>query len=86
MATACSLLWGGAVMTVAVCNAIWPSYGGSFLDGLGSVYPGFPQSGTALGALADTAYGLVDGAIAGALLAWIYNTVAAQDSRPRRDR
>jgi len=68
MATACSLLWGGAIMTVAACNAVWPNYGGAFLDCLGSIYPGFPASGTLLSAVVDTMYGMADGAFAGAML------------------
>jgi len=79
MATACAFFWGGVILTVAACNVIWPNYGGAFLDCLGSIYPGFPERGTFLSAVMDTAYGMVDGAFAGASLAWIYNKVAAQD-------
>jgi len=66
-------------MIAAACNAIWPDYGRAFLDCLGSVYPGFSENGTLMSIIGDTAYGLVDGAVAGALLAWLYNMVAARD-------
>ena len=78
MTIACSLFWGGAVMTAVVCNVIWPGYGGAFLDCVGSIYPGFSTKGIFLSIVLDTAYGMADGALAGASLAWLYNLVAAQ--------
>ena len=76
MAIAGALLWGGAVMTLAACHAVWPSYGAAILQSLASVYPGFPTAGTFGSVVLDSIYGLADGAAAGALLAWLYNWAA----------
>ena len=76
MATACSLLWGGALFVGGVGHAVWPSYGGAFLNFAASIYPGYhPESG-ATGVIIGTLYGLVDAGIGGALLAWLYNRMA----------
>lgn len=73
LALATGLIWGAAILLVAAANQIWPDYRRAFLDLIASIYPGYrPASGVGsivVGAL----YGLADGAIAGALLGWIYN-------------
>lgn len=70
------LLWGAAMLLVALANMIWPNYGNAFLELAASVYPGY-QPGTGIGSVIIGAlYGLVDAAIAGALFAWIYNLFA----------
>ena len=82
MALAAGLLWGGAMLFVGVVAATrgvhdGGYYGSDFLLVMASIYPGYggaPSFGdTFVGAL----YGLVGGAIAGALLAWLYNRVAS---------
>jgi membrane associated rhomboid family serine protease len=73
MAAACGLLWGGAVLTVAIANYIRPSYGGKFLRTVASVYPGYHGRATPSQVAVGGAYAAVDGAIAGALCAWLYN-------------
>jgi len=78
MAIAGALLWGSAVFMVALANMVWPGYGRAFLDVLASVYPGFPVGGGFPGTLASGVYGLADGAVAGAFLAWFYNLAAPQ--------
>jgi len=78
MALACSLLWGGALLLVGACNAIWPVYGGTFWDCVASVYPGLSSVGPLLSTILGLVYGLVDGAVAGALLAWLYNAFVEQ--------
>lgn len=74
LALTAAILWGLiAMLLTGIANLIWPSYGQAFLAVMASVYPGYdgtPSIGqVVLGAL----YGVVDGAIAGALIAWIYN-------------
>ncbi len=76
MAISGGLLWGGAILMVALANSVWPGYGRAFLEVLASIYPGFPAGGGILSILADTVYGLSDGAVAGTLLAWLYNLAA----------
>jgi len=67
------LLWGGAILCVGIANMIWPQYGVAFLDMVASVYPGYVHDGSSAGIITGTLYGLVDGGVAGALLAWLYN-------------
>jgi hypothetical protein len=76
LAYACALLWGGALLSVGLVNLAIPSYGIDFLRIVSSVYPGFHAFGTLLDVLVGVGYGLVDGAIAGFLLAWLFNFFA----------
>ena len=73
LALTCGLLWGGAVLLVALANLVWPSYGVQFLQVIASVYPGY--SGTAfLGqVIVGTLYAFADGLIGGWIFAWLYN-------------
>ncbi|HYL86787.1 MAG TPA: hypothetical protein VE263_21355 [Candidatus Angelobacter sp.] len=73
MAIASGLIWGAAILCVAIIHLADPNYGVSFLQMTSSVYPGFHAAGT-LGRIAlGTVEGIVDGAITGLVLAWIYN-------------
>jgi len=47
---------------------------------IGRVYPGYSIS--PLGSLIGLAYGFVDGAIGGAILAWLYNCLLGKLSSP----
>jgi hypothetical protein len=76
LAIACALLWGGCILFVGVINLIRPEYGASFLRGMSSVYPWFHGSGSFGDVLIGTVEGLADGAVGGALLAWLYNLSA----------
>lgn len=74
MATAVAIVWGvlGMFLT-GVVNWAWPGYGQAVLDLAASVYPGY-RAEPGLGQLGlGTLYGLIDGAIGGAALAWLYN-------------
>ena len=78
MALALGLIWGVlAMFLTGAANLVWPGYGAGFLGVMDSLYPGY-QAGTASFAqvLVGTAYGAVDGAVAGALFAWVYNRFA----------
>jgi hypothetical protein len=67
------LFWGGAILVVACANLIWPPYGGAFLELAASIYPGYVPRPAVGSVITGTLYGLVDGAIAGAVLGWLYN-------------
>jgi len=82
MATALGLLWGGCMLFTGLVNMASPSYGLQFLNVMSSVYPGYRGTPALGDVLIGTAYGFLDGAIAGWLLAWLYNFVALQRSRP----
>jgi hypothetical protein len=58
---------------IGILNFLIPPYGADLLVVLGSVYPGVFGAGTLSEALLGTAYGAVDGALAGLLIAWVYN-------------
>lgn len=76
MAVVTGLLWGGCMLFVGLVNLGEPSYGADFLRMMSSVYPGFHDTRTVTEVVVGTVYGLVDGAIAGCLFAWLYNRVA----------
>lgn len=71
-----ALLWCGCVLALGLLNLVWPSYGAAFLHAMSSVYPGFHANRTLLDVLVGTGYALVDGAVAGMLFGWLYNTFA----------
>ena len=70
--------WGAVMLIAASANWIWPSYGGAFLELLASVYPGYHPGLGITSILVGTFYGIVDGAIGGALFAWIYNLLSSK--------
>jgi len=76
LATAFALLWGGCLLLVGILHLAMPAYGAAFLQGMSSVYPGFHGSSGIVDVLVGTMTATVDGAIGGALLAWLYNTVS----------
>jgi len=70
------IFWGGAILLTALPNLIWPDYGRAFLELAASIYPGY-RPGAGIGSVVTaTLYGLVDGAICGAIIAWLYNRLA----------
>jgi len=79
---AAGLTWGAAILVVASANQIWPGYGGAFLELVASIYPGYHPDPGFGSVVTGTLYGFVDGAIAGAVLGWLYNLLA----RPRAGR
>lgn len=76
LAWAIGLLWAGTMLFVGVLNLVFPSYGVAFLDWSASFYPGYEGPAGFGSVLMATLYGLVDGAICGWLLAWLYNLFA----------
>jgi hypothetical protein len=52
------------------------------LDLLRSVYPGYAGTSGFLGVIVGTLYAVVDGAVCGALLAWLYNTFVKPGAAP----
>lgn len=76
LAVAVALLTGGALLFFGLLNMAFPGYGVSALEVAASVYPGYEGPGGFGTVLTGTLYGLVDGAVGGWLLAWLYNLTA----------
>ena len=78
-AVALAVVWGGwAMFLTGVANLIWPDYGQSFLEMMASVYPGYQATASFGQVLIGTLYGAVDGAVIGAIFAWLYNFCASR--------
>ena len=76
MAISAGLTWGILVMFLTgLANYLSSAYayGQSFLEVMASLYPGYDPVLSLREVLAGTVYGLVDGAAAGGIFAWIYN-------------
>lgn len=84
LAITSSLLWGGAVLTVGLINLAKPSYGRRFLEMIGSVYPGYHANREIRDLATGTAYALLDGAVGGAVIAGVYNSVDARVADNKR--
>ncbi len=73
LAISSGLIWLGCMLTCGLINVASPRYGRRFLKLMSSVYPGFHNSRTVPDVIVGAGYGLVDGALAGALMAVLYN-------------
>ena len=78
------LLWAGAMLVVGAAATLLGVrdggyYGQDFLLAVASIYPGYKGVPGWGQALLGTAYGFVDGAVGGALLAWLYNACAPRE-------
>jgi len=77
---AAALLWGGMFLVVGIFNLVADGYGSMLLEFGASIYPGYDGPAGFASVAVVTLYALVDGAIAGALLAWLYNRFNAGGS------
>ena len=73
LAMAFALIWGGAIACTSLVHLVVPWYATSFLEFVSSIYPGFHGARSMPDALVGTVYALVDGGVAGLVLAWLYN-------------
>ena len=79
-ALACGITYALAVLVGGVMALIWPDWGARFMELAGMLYPGV--EGVAFGpVVVATLYALVDGAVFGAVFAWLYNRFAGS-ARP----
>ncbi len=76
LAIAGAVFTGGSFLLVGMLNLIFPGYGIGLLELGASIYPGYHGAGGFGSVIVVTLYGLIDGAIAGALFAWLYNFVS----------
>ncbi len=80
MAFTIGLIWGAAMLLTGVANLIWDGYAEAFLDVVASIYPGYHATSNFGDVIVGTLYGLVDGAVGGAVVAWLYNLLAGHVS------
>ena len=76
LAITVGVFWGLAVFLVSLFNLIQPTYGVTFLNVISSIYPGYHAGTGFSNIIIGALYGLLDGAIGGAIFAWIYNFLA----------
>jgi hypothetical protein len=77
LAIASALIWGVlAMFLTGLANLIWPPYGRAFLELMASVYPGYHAEASLGQVVVGALYGVIDGAVDGALFAWLYNQFA----------
>jgi len=76
LALASGILWGLAMLGMGLANLIWGNYGQQFLQTMASAYPGYHATRSIAEVIVGTLYGFVDGVIAGAVFAWLYNQFA----------
>lgn len=76
LAMASGILGGVAMLGMGLANLIWSNYGQQFLQTMASVYPGYHATRSVAEVIVGTLYGFVDGLIAGAVFAWLYNQFA----------
>ncbi len=70
------IVWATCVFLVGLINLLVPSFGLTFLWFVSSVSPGFNADPNLLSVLIGTVYALLEGCLAGAMIAWIYNAVS----------
>lgn len=68
-----AIMTAGTVLLTGICNLAFPPYGDAFLRVMASIYPGFQAAGSFGDVIIGTLYALVDGAVGGLILAWLYN-------------
>ncbi len=73
LALAAALFWALSFLFVGVVNYVRPPYGLAFLEIMSSLYPGYKALGTPNSIIVGTLYAFVDGGVAGAIFAWLYN-------------
>jgi hypothetical protein len=77
-ALVCGIL---AMFLTGIANLIWSGYGQEFLRMMASVYPGYHATPSFGQVIVGTLYGLVDGAVGGAIFAWLYNRCAGMQPK-----
>jgi hypothetical protein len=76
LAVTTAILWGGCLFLTGLANLAFPSYGLAWLQLAAAIYPGYHGPAGLGSVIIVTLYGLVDGAVAGAIFGWLYNRVA----------
>jgi hypothetical protein len=67
------VLWGMYMLLIGWAAWLF-NWGSGFVAAMSSVYIGFRP--TFFGGIVGAVWGFIDGAVAGAIIAWVYNSVA----------
>lgn len=78
LALAGAVVWGGGYLLIGLLNLAVSTYGVAFLELGASIYPGYVGPGGVLSVIVVTGYALLDGAVAGLLIGWLYNLAAGR--------
>lgn len=73
LALTSAVVWGGSIFLTGLANLLTPGYGADLLELAASIYPGYELTGGFGSLIVGTLYALLDGAIFGAIFAWLYN-------------
>ena len=76
LAIAGAIFFGACFLVVGLANLIWESYGVAVLQLGASVYPGYDGPDGIWSVIVVTLWALVDGAVIGAIVGWLYNGAA----------
>ena len=74
-ALAGAVIWAGGLLAVVLIHHFHPGYGVAFLNGIRSLYHGHP-GGSLHSLVIGLGVAVVDGAVTGALAAWIHNLLS----------
>ncbi|MFQ6047564.1 MAG: hypothetical protein ACE5PT_14595 [Gemmatimonadales bacterium] len=68
-----AILFGASILLTGIANLLFSSYGVTALEVMASLYPGYHGPDGFGSVIVGTLYAVVDGAIVGAVTAWLYN-------------
>ncbi len=80
-AFAASVFLGGSFLIIGLLDLAFSGYGDAWLNIAGSLYPGYGGPNGFGSVIVVTLYGLLDGLIAGAIIAWLYNMFATNGAK-----
>ncbi len=73
MAVTIGAVWGGSFLFTGLANLLAETYGLAWLELGASIYPGYNGPAGFGSVIVVTLYAMLDGAVVGAILAWVYN-------------
>jgi hypothetical protein len=78
LAYSCAIFWGAIMFLMTLSAMIWPGYGQAFRELIASFYPGYHATASFRDVIVGGLYGATDGAVGGAVFAWLYNSFVAR--------
>ena len=76
-----SVVLGGSFLLIGLVNLALSGYGDAWLNLAASLYPGYDGPNGFGSVIVVTLYALLDGLIAGAIIAWLYNVFATNGAK-----